>query len=209
MIEACQAGDVAKVAELLGEDPSLVNAKSEKGESAILTAQYRMQRGVVELLLRNGAALTLHEACAVGALEKARDMVDSDPASVNTLAADGFPPLALASFFGHTEVAELLLARGAQANTASTNSMKVTALHAAAAGRHVAICAMLLQHGADPNARQHGGFTPLHAAAANGQEDLVRMLLERGADCSLKSEAGHTAHELATERGHLEVAKLL
>jgi ankyrin repeat protein len=106
-------------------------------------------------------------------------------------------------------VVEFLLARGAQVNTAATNSMKVTALHAAAAGRHMAICAMLLQHGADPNARQHGGFTPLHSAAANGQEELVRLLLERGADRSLKSEAGHTPHDLATERGHPEVAKLL
>ncbi len=209
MIEACQAGDVAKVTELVAADPSLVNAKSEKGESAILTAQYRMQRGVVEFLLSRGVPLTLYEACAVGALEQVKAMVEADPACVNTLAPDGFPPLALASFFGHPAVAEFLLAHGARVDTAASNAMKVTALHAAAAGRHVAICAILLQHGADPNARQHGGFTPLHAAAANGQEELVRMLLDRGADRSLKSEAGHTARDLATERGHPEVAKLL
>jgi len=209
MIEACQAGDTAKVTEMLAADPSLMNAKSEKGESAILSAQYRMQRGVVELLLSMGVPLTLYEACAVGALEKVKTMVDADPAKVNSLAPDGFPPLALASFFGRPAVAEYLLLRGARVDTVATNAMKVTALHAAAAGKHVAICAMLLQHGADPNARQHGGFTPLHAAAANGREELVRMLLERGADRSLKSEAGHTAHDLATERGHPEVAKLL
>jgi ankyrin repeat protein len=128
---------------------------------------------------------------------------------VNTLAPDGFPPLALASFFGHPAVAEVLLVQGARVDTAASNAMKVTALHAAAANRHTVICAMLLQHGADVNARQHGGFTPLHAAAANGQEELVRLLLELGADRSLKSEAGHTPRDLATEKGHPEVAKLL
>jgi len=209
MIEACQAGDVAKVTELLAADPTLVSARSEKDESAILTAQYRMQRGVVELLLSHGVPLTLYEACAVGALEKVKAMVEADLPSVNTLAPDGFPPLTLAAFFGHAPVAEYLLGKGAQVNIAASNAMKVTALHAAAAGRHAAICAMLVQHGADVNARQHGGFTPLHSAAANGQEDLVRMLLAHGADRSLKSEAGHTAQDLAKERGHAEVAKLL
>jgi ankyrin repeat protein len=128
---------------------------------------------------------------------------------VNSLAPDGFPPLALACYFGQTGVAEFLLGHGAQVNTPAENAMKVTALHAAAAARHADISKMLLLHGADPNARQHGGFTPLHSAAANGQDDLVRALLDRGADRSAKSADGHTPHDMALERGHAEVAKLL
>lgn len=209
MIEACQAGDIAKVTELLKGDPSLVNARSDKGESAILTAQYRMQRGVVELLLSQGVELTLYEACATGALEKVKALVAANPAAVNSLAPDGFPPLALACFFGHAATAEYLLGKGAKVNTPAENAMKITALHAAAAGRHAAIVKMLLEHGANPNVQQHGGFTPLHSAAGNGQEETVRALLERGADRSIKSTDGHTPHDIAVERGHPEVAKLL
>ena len=44
-------------------------------------------------------------------------------------------------------------------------------------------CALLLEHGADPNARDVGdNATPLHFAAAHGNLESVRMLLDAGAD---------------------------
>ena len=56
-----------------------------------------------------------------------------------------------------------------------------TPLHLAV--RHPAIVQLLLQHGADPNARDTGdNATPLHFAAANKVLDTVRLLLDAGAD---------------------------
>jgi ankyrin repeat protein len=58
-----------------------------------------------------------------------------------------------------------------------------TALHEAAKRGHLEIVRLLLQHGAEPNAREAGDNTyPLHWAAAHGHIDIVRALLEVGGD---------------------------
>ena len=56
-----------------------------------------------------------------------------------------------------------------------------TSLHAAA--RHPDALRLLIEHGADPNARDVGdNATPLHFAAANGVLATVQVLLDAGAD---------------------------
>jgi ankyrin repeat protein len=41
---------------------------------------------------------------------------------------------------------------------------------------------LLLEHGADPNARQQDDFTPLMAADQHGDERLRALLIEHGAE---------------------------
>lgn len=58
-----------------------------------------------------------------------------------------------------------------------------TALHEAAKSTHVEAVRVLLEHGADPNAREAGdNTTPLHWAAATGRRDIVEALLDAGGD---------------------------
>jgi ankyrin repeat protein/catechol 2,3-dioxygenase-like lactoylglutathione lyase family enzyme len=58
-----------------------------------------------------------------------------------------------------------------------------TGLHEAAARGHLAVVRLLLEHGADANAREAGdNTTPLHWAAAHGDVDVVRALLDADAD---------------------------
>jgi ankyrin repeat protein/uncharacterized glyoxalase superfamily protein PhnB len=58
-----------------------------------------------------------------------------------------------------------------------------TGLHAAAKGGHVGAVRLLLDHGADPNAREAGDNTSaLHWAAARGSLETVRALLDAGGD---------------------------
>ncbi len=58
-----------------------------------------------------------------------------------------------------------------------------TGLHAAARAGHLPVVKLLLEHGADPNAREAGDNTyPLHWAAANGQVEIARALLDAGGD---------------------------
>src|SRR5262245_38513952 len=65
----------------------------------------------------------------------------------------------------------------------SINKQGWTGLHGAAQRGHREVVRLLLEHGADPNAREPGDHTyPLHWAAAQGQVEIVRALLDAGAD---------------------------
>lgn len=58
-----------------------------------------------------------------------------------------------------------------------------TALHTAARSGQLEVVRLLLEHGADPNAREAGDNTyPLHWAAAARHLEIIRALLEAGGD---------------------------
>ncbi len=194
---------------MLAKDASLLSFRNEMGQSAILLAKYHRQAKAVEFLLSKSPDLTLHEAAAVGALEPVQQLVRERSRLIDSHSKDGFTPLALASFFGNLEVAEFLVNQGANIDLAANNSMQVAPIHAAVAGKHRAVARMLVENGANVNARQQQGWTPLHAAAQNGDEELVRLLLEKGADREARSEGGQTALDLAMVNGHGGVARLL
>jgi uncharacterized protein len=126
------------------------------------------------------------EASAAGRAERLRELLEGDPSLANAWADDGFQPLGLASFFGHVEAARLLVERGAEVNSASRNEMKVMPLHSAVAtgdpDARFELAKLLLEHGADPNARQQDDYTPLMAAEHHGDERLRALLLEHGAE---------------------------
>ncbi len=207
--DAIKQGNLAAVESLLSQNPELASARDAGGASAVLTAIYYGQPAAADLLIARGAPLDLFEACAAGRLEVVRRLVDQDPARVNAWAPDGFQPLGLACFFGHAEIAKLLLEHGAEVNSPSRNPLKVQPLNSAAAAQNLEIARLLLNHGADPNARQGEDFTPLHAAGQNGQVEMIRLLLERGANPRSASADGKTAYDLAVENGHAEAAELL
>ena len=49
---------------------------------------------------------------------------------------------------------------------------------------HAELVKMLLREGADPDARQEGGFTALHSAAQRNNAEMIQALLDFGADIS-------------------------
>jgi ankyrin repeat protein len=57
-----------------------------------------------------------------------------------------------------------------------------TGLHAAAGAGHVDVVSLLLENGADPNAKADNGDTPFARAAHAGQSQAVRLLVEAGGD---------------------------
>ncbi len=115
----------------------------------------------------------------------------------------------LAAFFGHPELAKGLLNRGAAIDSRSTNAMKNTPLHAAAAGAKFEMVKLLLDHGADANARQHGGWTALHSAAQTGNRAMGETLLAHGADVKARADNNQSPLDLALVHGYGEMATLL
>ena len=207
---AIKAGDQAEVKRLLDAEPSLMNAKDEHGLSAVLIAAYYQKPDLARLLVQRGAKLNLFEACAVGDLARVKTLIEQRPDLINAYAPDGFQPLGLATFFGHTDIVELLLQHGAKVNSASRNSMRVMPLHSAIANRRIEIVKLLLEQGADVNTVQADDFTPLHEAAQNGLLEVTQWLLDRGAQVSPRlSSNGKTPLTLAIEYRHEDVAELL
>lgn len=112
---------------------------------------------------------------------------------------------------GDAETVRTLLAADAALVT-TRDSDGSTPLHCAAWKGHAAVCAMLLDHGADVNARNandHWGDTPLHAAAHGNQRAVAELLLARGADLNALNPAGRTPLAETEIHRATAVAKLL
>lgn len=195
LIEAIQKGDAERVGALLDEDRALLNAKSGS-ITAVLLALYHGHPQIAQMFVQRGARLSFPEACALGHAG-AMKMLDADPSLLNAYSEDGFPPLGLAIFFGHPDLAKALIERGADINAVAKNPQRVAPVHAAATVRDRATMRLLLERGADANARQQLGFTPFHSAASRGDIDMAKLLMDFGADPNARTEDGKNAVDIA------------
>jgi len=84
-----------------------------------------------------------------------------------------------------------------------------TCLMITAHNGHLAICRLLLDKGAQVEARNIHGSTPLHYAASRGHVEIVRLLCDRGADVEARSTRGWRPLHSATYHGHISVVKEL
>ena len=206
LVEAVNAGDAERVRAILVDDAFLVAARDAAGVSVLMLARYRFDREVTDALLAADPELDVFEAAALGYVDRLRERLLDDPGAASAFSPDGFTALHFAAFFGKAEAAKVLLEHGASVDVYTRNPFANQPLHAAAAGRHIEVCRVLLAAGADVNATQHGGFTPLHEAAQHGDAEMTELFLSAGADPSSLTDAGETAADLAAAAGHADLA---
>ena len=152
--------------------------------SPILEALYRGDRDEAERLRGEAAELDVFEAAALGDVERLRAILEEDADAARAWSQDGFTALHYAAYFDGPDAAGVLIDHGADIEAVSTNeefAPEARPLHSAVAAARGDVVEVLLHAGADPNARQHGGFTPLMAAEQTGNLELAEVLIRHGA----------------------------
>ncbi len=189
---ACTNGNAAMVEKLLqaGANP---NAALTSGETALIAAVHTGNVDAIKSLLAHGADVNAKEiqraqsalmwAVAERRLEVARLLIEHG-ADVHARSKGGFTPLLFAVAAGDLDLAQTLLTAGANANEATPDPDRMSALLVASAKGHEKIALFLLEKGADPNATDgKEGYTALHhAASRRNMLELVKALLARGAN---------------------------
>ena len=95
---------------------------------------------------------------------------------------------------GELEKVRAMLDHGA---VVKGNNKLLTALHWAVTMGHGDVAELLIERGADVEARAADGHTPLHMAAREGDAQMVQCLLEARANPNSTNNAGQTAVDLA------------
>jgi ankyrin repeat protein len=152
--------------------------------SPILKALYQGDRAEAERLHAGDPNVDVFDAAALGDVERLQVLLDEDAEAVQVRSPDGFTALHYAAYFDGPAAVRLLIERGADIEAPSQNqefAQEACPLHSAVAAGRIEVAALLLEAGADPNARQRGGFTPLMAAEQLGLPDLAELLIRHGA----------------------------
>ena len=193
---AALLGREDELAKLLEKDPSLVDGgPGPHVASPLHVAAAYGKAGVARILLDRGADPNSGVDVKGGATRAGKT-------------PPGRTPLFDAVGKGHADVAKLLLERGARPGLA--NAGGGTPLHVAAAVGEKCV-RVLLDHGADANARDDLKTTPLHWAAGYSDVETVKALVEAGADVTAKDAVGLSAldHANRGNRRRPEVARYL
>lgn len=210
---ALQTGDVKVVSALLreGADPRV---SDKRGEPSLALAAGYGHVPIVKALLDAGVPVdeagrflgntALMAAAAQGRLEVVRLLVERQ-CTVDQQDMRQMTALNYAILGGHSQVARLLLAAGAQPDKVGLDGESCL-LYCADPD----LMKELIARGADVNVRQpRTGATLLMRAAESGSRDVVRSLLAAKADVKARSSDGCTALFLAAAGGFADVVDLL
>lgn len=221
ILDASKNGDLPKAEAALkaGAD---VNAKNNKGETALIGASKNGYLEIVTMLIANKADVNakdsysntaLMRASEFGHLEIVKILIENN-ADVNAIGGIYGTALIAASREGHLEIVKLLFANNADVNAKYGN---MTALSWSIGDGHLEIVKWLIANKADVNAKNYNdGYTALMSATAprerrpgSGHLEIVKLLVANNADVNAKNNEGETALILASIRGNLEIVKHL
>lgn len=139
-------------------------------------------------LREKGAYVDICTACAIGDIERVRQLLDEDATLVNrnsdyiTYYIGSGSPIKNAAARGHIDIVKLLLERGADPNLPEEHiAPRGHALHSAVFYGHIEVVKLLLKHGAYPNVPVESSADTLSAAIAKDDKPMIELLCTYGA----------------------------
>lgn len=170
------------VVEQLADAGAALDRRALRGQTALMWAVSQKHADVVQMLIMSGADI------------HARSDVWTQVMAVpphgqfgynREIPHGGNTPLMFAARVGDLKSAKLLVEAGA--NVDDSNAWGVSATVMAAHSGYRGIVELLLNKGANPNARR-AGFTALHEAIMRRDSSMVKTLLTHGADPNVQLE---------------------
>lgn len=89
------------------------------------------------------------------------------------------------------------------------HTLNATFLHQAAEDGYLAIAKLLVEAGADKEAKSNDGLTPLSLAVRNGPFEVIKLLIGAGANEEARCNDGLTPLSWAALEGHFETVRVL
>jgi ankyrin repeat protein len=202
---ACGLGKRHEAAALLKADPALANAPDRRlRRTALFWAARTGDPGLVEWLLDNGAKTDIRALRILGASN-----ILTGPHVWSERPTEsprrGVTPLHVAAEAGGTEVARLLLKKGADVNARDEEGR--TPLRVACERHHADVVKLLVHAGADVDAKDDVGQTPLCQAIGDGA--CVEALLQGRADVNAADKGRGPPLLVAAYDGHKDIVDLL
>ena len=210
---------VTEAAFLLSHGANTEAASNEYRRTALHIAVQKGHRELVELLIQHRASLDSRERSGNTPLHVAaicRNNGDctiakfliAAGADINALSNNNKTPIMHAITERWLEIAQLLIAHGADLAVAELNK-GYTALHLAAAVDCPDIITMLVEAGMDIEIKDIKGTTSLGLAASKGHVASVAKLLRLGADLHATDDDGFEPIHLAACNGDIQVMSYL
>lgn len=151
-------------------------------------------------------ATNIFDIARKGTIEQAKEFVNSNPSSINSVNENGFPALVLACYKGNNTVAKYFIENGADLNIKTDMG---SALMACIVKGNNEIGKLLIDKKADLNIIDNQGTTALMYAVQFKNIEMIKLLLAHKADKNLTDSKGKTAFEYATFSENEEIINLL
>lgn len=165
--------DLPFVRERLAERPDLINENATWIETPIQAAAHVGNREIAEYLLEQGAPLDICTASMLGLGDEVRALLQDDPGLYEAEGAHRIPVMFFPTLYGYVPIAQMLYDAGAAVNV---DEGRQSPLHGAAIFGQTEMAQWLLNHDANPYAKDYEGKTPLDRAEANGNEAVAALL---------------------------------